>query len=659
MLTKILSEDFLKKYKNKSPNWGFNGLGYIVYKRTYARPKPDGTTEEWHETVARCVEGAQSIGAGYTKLEAERLYDLVFNLKCNFAGRMLWQLGAPTVARYGGASLLNCWFVSMNEPEDFCFVFENLMLGGGVGFSVKRENVHDLPKIKTGINIEHKNTKDADFIVPDSREGWVSLLRNIVQAYFETGKSFTYSTILIRGAGEKIDGFGGTASGPQILVDGMKKITTVLRDREGKKLRSIDVLDINNIIGSIVVAGNVRRSAQIAIGDPDDHLYIRAKNWGDGNIPNWRAMSNNSIYADSFGHISRDIWESGYETDEKTGMAKGEPYGFINLPLSQKYGRLIDGPMKDCKLYPTDKDNCEGFNPCAEITLGDGEACNLCELYINNIDSPEMLNECARLLYKTQKAIWTLPFHYEKTKSIVKKNMRIGLGVTGICQSMHKVEWLDKCYKDLRKYDVEWSKERGWPCSIKLTTIKPSGTLSLLGGSTPGGHPAYSKYYIRRVRMSSTDKLVGYCRGLGYHVEYVKNFDGTESRDTVVVSFPCESGKDAIISKNMTAIEQLELVKKLQTYWADNAVSVTIYYQKSELPGIKTWMKENYELGVKSVSFLLHSEHGFAQAPYEEVTEEKYLELKKLVKPLNSVEIGDTSGSNLDVECAGGACPVR
>ena len=658
MTDKIISDAFINKYKTKTPNWGFNGLGYIVYKRTYARTKDDGTTEEWNETVGRCINGAQSIGAGYTKEEAECLYDLVFNLKCNFAGRMLWQLGAPTVKRYGGASLLNCWFVSMNDIEDFCFVFENLMLGGGVGFSVKREDVHELPKIRSGVSISHQMTKDADFIVPDSREGWVSLVRNIVQSFFVTGKSFTYSTILIRGSGEKISGFGGTASGPKILVEGMDSVIKVLQSREGKKLRSIDVLDINNIIGSIVVAGNVRRSAQIAIGDPDDHLYIRAKNWGEGNIPNWRGMSNNSIYADSFTHISRDVWESGYEVDEVTKMAKGEPYGFINLPLSQKYGRLVDGPMKDSKLYPADKDNCEGMNPCAEITLGDGEACNLCELYLNNIDSQEELNMCAKLLYKTQKCIWTLPFHYEKTKAIVKKNMRIGLGVTGVCQSLDKLEWLDKCYKELRKYDKEWSKARDWPESIKLTTVKPSGTLSLLGGSTPGGHPAYSQYYIRRVRMGSGDKLATICRGLGYHVEYVKNFDGTEKRDTVVVEFPCSAGKDSILSKNMTAVQQLELVKKLQTVWSDNAVSVTIYYRRDELPSIKAWMKENYENGVKSVSFLLHSEHGFIQAPYEEITEEKYNEIIKGVKPLSSAKL-EIAGDNLDVECEGGACPIK
>jgi ribonucleoside-triphosphate reductase len=183
-------------------------------------------------------------------------------------------------------------------------------------------------------------------------------------------------------------------------------------------------------------------------------------------------------------------------------------------------------------------------------------------------------------------------------------------------------------------------------------------TLSLLAGSTPGGHPAYSKYYIRRVRMASGDKLAHVCRNLGYHVEYVKNFDGTDKRDTVIVSFPCCAGDSSIISKDMSAIQQLELVKKLQTIWADNSVSVTIYYRKEELSGIKTWMKDNYEMGVKSVSFLLHSDHGFVQAPYEEITEEVYLETLKGVKSISSVKL-EIAGSNLDVECEGGSCPVK
>jgi len=659
MSTEIISEAFASKYSKKQPNWGFNGLGYIVYKRTYARLKEDGKTEEWHETIRRCINGAQKIGANYTQEEAEQLFDLIFNLKCNYAGRMLWQLGTPTVDHFGANSLLNCWNVSMNSIRSFLFLFENLMLGGGVGFSIRREDIHELPRIKKGVNITHKNTKDADFIVPDSREGWIRLLEKVLEAFFVKGNSFNYSTILIRGAGERIGGFGGIASGPQILLDGIEKINKIFQTREGKKLRSLDVLDICNIIGGIVVSGNVRRSAQIAIGDPDDYLFLRAKNWSLGNIPNWRAMSNNTIYADDFSHISNEIWNNGYMLDPETGFAKGEPYGFFNLPLSQKFGRLKDGPMKDSSLYPTDEDNVVGTNPCGEISLASYECCNLSELYLNNITSKEELILSAKLLYKTQKAIAALPFIHEETNKIVHKNMRLGLGVTGICQSLDKIEWLDACYKELRKFDKEWSKERGWNRSIKLTTIKPSGTLSLLGGSTPGVHPAYSKYYIRRVRMASNDFLVSYCRDLGYHVEYIVNFDGSENHDTVVVEFPCETPDGALFADDMGVIKQLEMVKKLQEVWSDNAVSVTAYYSEEELNNLKKWLAENYENGIKSVSFLLRQKHGFKQAPYEEITKEVYESKKSKVKPI--VIINQNIGDQVleGIECEGGACPIK
>jgi hypothetical protein len=572
---------------------------------------------------------------------------------------MLWQLGTPTVDRFGANSLLNCWNVSMNSIRSFLFLFENLMLGGGVGFSIRREDIHELPRIKKDVNIVHKNTKDADFIVPDSREGWIRLLERVLEAFFVKGKSFNYSTILIRGAGERIGGFGGIASGPQILIDGIEKINKIFQTREGKKLRSIDVLDICNIIGGIVVSGNVRRSAQIAIGDPDDYLFLRAKNWSLGNIPNWRAMSNNTIYADDFSHISNEIWNNGYALDSETGFAKGEPYGFFNLPLSQKYGRLKDGPMKDSNLYPTDEDNVVGTNPCGEISLASYECCNLSELYLNNISSKEELILCARLLYKTQKAIAALPFIHEETNKIVHKNMRLGLGVTGICQSLDKIDWLDACYKELRKFDKEWSKERGWNRSIKLTTVKPSGTLSLLAGATPGVHPAYSKYYTRRIRMASNDPLVSYCRDLGYYTEYVVNFDGSENHDTVVVEFPCETPDGALFADDMGVIKQLDMVKKLQEVWSDNAVSVTAYYSEDELSALKQWLSDNYENGIKSVSFLLRQKHGFKQAPYEEITKEQYEIKKSKVKPITVLNQNIGNDALEGIECEGGSCPIK
>lgn len=469
---------------------------------------------------------------------------------------------------------------------------------------------------------------------------WVKLLSNVLDSYFKTGESFTYSTILVRAAGEPILGFGGTASGPRILVDGIAKICAVFTSRAGKKLRSVDVLDICNIIGSVVVAGNVRRSAEIALGDADDTLFLRAKNWGTGNIPNTRAFSNNTIYADTYDYINNEFW-SGYAS------GGGEPYGLFNLGLSQREGRL--GEDKE--------DNVEGTNPCAEISLASYEFCNLCELFLNNIESREELIEVARLLYKTQKAITQMPYLHPESEEIVHKNARIGIGVTGICQSLDKLEWLSDAYLAIRAYDKQWSKERGWPESIKISTIKPSGTLSLLAGATPGVHPAYAQYYIRRVRMSSEDALVALCRNAGYAIEYARRYDKTEDYGTVIVSFPCQTPEGALLAENMTAIRQLELVKEMQTIWSDNAVSVTVYYREEELAAIKDWLKENYETGIKSVSFLLHSEHGFDQAPYEAIDYKKYMALKDNIDYTYVSAIG--SGLLDDLECATGICPVR
>jgi ribonucleotide reductase alpha subunit len=549
---------------------------------------------------------------------------------------MLWQLGTDTIKRIGASSLLNCWFVAIRDPKDFCFLFDQLMLGGGVGFSVRREDIYDLPRIKSGVCITHERTADADFIVPDSREGWVSILREVLDSFFSSAESFSYSTLLIRPKGAPIKGFGGFASGPTVLVEGLEKICKVLHERENKKLRSVDALDIANIIGSVVVAGNVRRSAEIALGDPDDVLFLRAKRWDLGNIPTWRAMSNNSIYADNYSHIMEHVWD-GYS-------GNGEPYGFFNLPLSRREGRLGD-PVKD---------NCEGLNPCGEQALASYECCNLSELYLNRIESEDQLIECASLLYKTQKAVAAANYHYPETNAIVHKNFRIGLGVTGLCQSEAKLAWLSPAYKSLRRLDKEWSKERGWNTSIKLTTVKPSGTLSLLAGATPGVHPAYAPYYLRRIRLSTDDKLCAELRSLGYEIAYHRHQDGTPDHSTSVVEFPCYSGA-ATVAAEMTAVKQLELVKKIQAEWSDSAVSATVYYKKDELQSIREWLKEHYTNGIKSISFLLHEGHNFVQAPYEEITKEQYEERIKKLKPIQTLSSGDV----IVEECDKAGCPIR
>ena len=644
MSDSILSEDFVNSYADKDIPWGFNGMGEIVYKRTYSRDIESlGRKEYWHETIARCIEGAQAIGAGYTKEEAERLFDYIFNLKGIFAGRSLWQLGTPLVEKMSGVSLVNCWMTTISKVEDFQFLMDHLMVGGGVGFSVERAVVHDMPKVKHVDHITHEKTNDADFIVADSRQGWSALLGKVLDSYFHTGKSFTYSTVLIRGFGAPLKTFGGTASGPEVLIEGMADIGKILSAREGKKIRSVDALDICNIIGKIVVAGSARRSAQIAIGDPDDFLYLRAKNWAKGDIPAWRGNSNNSIFADSYDEIIDEFWK-GYD-------GTGEPYGLINRDLIRKNGRLGE-KVNDKAVI--------GTNPCGEIGLEDGEPCNLAEIFLPNIESKEELIDLSQLLYKTQKAITTLDYPYAKSQAVISKNRRLGQGITGWLQSTEEqLSWIDDCYKELKKYDAEWSSSLGINPSIKLTTVKPSGTLSLLAGVTPGIHPAYSEYYVRRVRMGSGDPLVNYCREKGYDVQYDVGLDGKENHTVCVVSFPCQTPEHATLAKDLTAIEQLEWVVKAQSEWADNNVSVTVYYRKEELPEIQEWMKKNYKNRLKSVSFLLHSDHGFALAPYEEIDEKQYLNLKGKIKS-DVTYVDSVNEFSLDnLECADGACPIK
>lgn len=627
--------------------WG--PVGYITFKRTYARRlkehDPDSSTEEFEDTVNRVVKACdKQLNVGFTEVEEIRLKEIIMSLKGSVAGRFLWQLGTKTVDNLGLLSLQNCAFTLVNEPiRPFTWTMDALMLGSGVGYNIQREYVYELPKPKR-VRITRQDTKDADFIVPDSREGWVELLERVMEAHFITGKGFSYSTICVRGKNSPIKGFGGLASGPEDLCWGMSEISKIINARAGKKIRPIDCLDIMNIIGMIVVAGNVRRSAQIAIGDMDDLQYLNAKRWDLGNIPNWRAMSNNSVVCNDFSKLPEQFWQ-GY-------LGNGEPYGLINLNLARSIGRVGDTRYPDPDVG--------GFNPCAEQSLVDKETCCLAETFLPNISSIEELKEVVTYLYRINKHSLALGCHLTETEEIVHKNMRMGIGITGYLQATDEQRsWLKEVYEYLREYDAEYSRKHNWPTSIKLTTIKPSGTLSLLAGVTPGCHPGYSQYHIRRIRMASNIPLVDLCRKHGYHVEYQRNFDGSDDKNTVVVSFPSKFPSHTKVAKDMTAVDQLEVIKELQTNWSDNAVSCTIYYKKDELSSIQNWLHTHYNDNVKSVSFLLHSEHGFEQAPLEEITEDQYNEMIIKCRPVSSIDEIDDKSILDSFECEGGVCPVK
>lgn len=296
----------------------------------------------------------------------------------------------------------------------------------------------------------------------------------------------------------------------------------------------------------------------------------------------------------------------------------------------------------------------------AEQSLEDKETCCLAEIFLPNINTKEELFSVAQNLYRICKHSLSLHCHNLETEEVVHRNMRMGLGITGYLMSTDEQKsWLSECYEFIREYDKVYSAERGWPASIKLTTVKPSGTLSLLAGVTSGGHPAYSEYYIRRIRIASDSKLVDVCRQSGYPVEYVRNFDKTEDRRTVVVEFPCKTPAHATFAKDLGAVDQLKVVQQLQRDWSDNAVSVTIYYTLPELPAIQAWLAENYTDTVKSVSFLLHNDHGFDQAPLEEITREEYEVRKATVRPIAHVTFNEDDISADQIGCVAGVCPLK
>jgi len=628
----------------------FGPIGYITFKRTYARrldeENPESETEEFHDTIDRVINSCRTqLNVGFTKEEEKEFSEILLKLKGIVAGRFLWQLGTQTVDKLGLLSLQNCAFTVVNHPIlPFTWAMDALMLGSGVGYNIQKKHVYELPKLKDKIEIKRVDKNDADFIVPDSREGWVKLLGKVLKAHFYSGKGFTYSASMIRSKGAPIRGFGGISSGPEELCWGISEIHKILNSKANDKLSPVDCLDIMNIIGFIVVAGNVRRSAQIAIGDHTDIDFLKAKRWDLGPIPNWRAMSNNSVMCSDIEKLGDEFWQT-YE--------QGEPYGLINVKLAKRIGRVGETQYPDIEV--------EGFNPCAEQGLADKETCCLAEIFLPNIESSEELLKVAKYLYRVNKHSLALKCHQPDTQNIVHKNMRMGIGVTGVAQCPeYKLEWLGMVYEELRKYDELYSIKHGFPKSIKLTTVKPSGTLSLLAGVTPGAHPSPAgPYYIRRVRVASNSPLIELCRSNGYFIEHQRNFDGSTDSNTMVVEFPCSVPEETPIGSNFSSIEQLELIKKMQTIWSDNSVSASVYYKKENLPEIKKWLIENFKENTKTISFFLYKNSGFDQAPYETISKERYDEIISKVKQITSISnVEENSVQGID-ECTNGSCPIK
>jgi len=636
-----IDPSFTRAYRHRQPDWGFNGLGYVVYKRTYARRLPSGRAEEWVDTLTRVVDGAQAIGAGLEPAEAASLFDHAFNLRALPGGRLLWQLGTANNTRLGGDSLVNCWWTLLRAPADFGFLMNQLMLGGGVGFSVRAADVAALPPVRpaAGPLVTEVALGEADEVVADTREGWAQLVVRLLETYLGQRPPFAFSAALVRPAGAPIRTFGGTAAGPGVLLDGVRRLQEILLARAGRRLRPVDVLDLANVLGHVVVAGNVRRSAQIAIGDPGDREFLAAKRWAAG-APAWRAMSNNTVAAGHPDDLGDEFWED--------YLGEGEPYGLLNLEAARTWGRAGEArPDPDVT----------GVNPCAEVPLAHHEPCNLAELFLPRLASLEQAWEAAAGLYKVQKAVAALPYLDPVTREVVGRHRRLGLSVSGTAQATpEQLSWLPVLYERLRALDRAWSEKRDWPESIRLTTVKPSGTLSLLAGVTPGCHPGFARFHVRRLRLAADDPLVGYCERLGLPPAEA---DLVVPR-TAVVEFPAALPAGTwTIDGRAEPIRQLEHQLWLQRHWADNAVSASTYFDPEQLPEVQAWLRRHWG-ELKTVSFFRRAGHGFAQAPLEAIDELEYARRRAALRPAEAPGEAGIGDGPLEVAgCEAGACPAR
>jgi adenosylcobalamin-dependent ribonucleoside-triphosphate reductase len=628
-----ISDNFIDTYKRKKPPFGFNGLGELVYMRTYSRLKEDGTKESWYETVRRVVEGAYSMqkehidayhlgwNAWKAQKSAKDMYDRIFNMKFLPPGRGLWAMGTDVTRSRGlYAALNNCAFVSTATIKEdlskpFTFLMDASMLGVGVGFDTKGAD----QLVVKGCN---KKRQDEHIVIADTREGWVDSLKSLLESYFLNTGEVTFDYSNIRPEGAPIKGFGGVSSGYKPLEDLHVDVRNILNKNTGDPISITTIVDIMNLIGKCVVSGNVRRTAEIVFGDPSSEEYLNLKNYAvNKHRDQYGWTSNNSVYAD-LGMDYSDIAERIVDN--------GEP-GLAWLENMQAYSRIRNG--KDNKDH-----RAAGGNPCLEQTLESYELCCLVETFPHNHSDFEDYAKTLKAAYLYAKTVTLGKTHWPETNRVMLRNRRIGCSVSGVAQFLthrgqHELRnWLNRGYDIIQDYDKIYSDWLAVPRSIKTTSVKPSGTVSLLAGATPGMHYPESRFYIRRMRLAKGSELVPPLEKAGYKIEPAFGSEDT----TVCVEVPIDVGAGIRTVSDVSMWEQMSLAAMLQECWADNQVSCTVTFDPEKEGDSIVDALNYFQYRLKGISFLPKVAVGvYQQMPYEEITEEQYKKMVANVKPFS------------------------
>ena len=618
----------------------------FIHTSRYARwLEKEGRRETWGETVQRYMENVVYPKAGDDSY-INQMRDAILSLEIMPSMRAMMTAG-PALQRDNTAGY-NCSYLPVDDPKSFDEAMFILLCGTGVGFSVERQFVSKLPEVPELYN------SDTTVVVKDSKEGWAKALRQVI-ALLYSGEIPKWDVSAVRPAGARLKTFGGRASGPAPLIDLFNFVIAKFKEAQGRKLSSIECHDIMCKIGEVVVVGGVRRSAMISLSNLSDDRMRHAKSgaWWENNPQ--RALANNSTSytekpdAVSFMREWMALVESG----------SGER-GIFNRQASKKQAE------KNGRRDPNQE---FGTNPCSEIILRPYQFCNLTEVVVRATDSIETLEQKVRLatiLGTIQSTYTHFPYLRKKWKDNTEEERLLGVSLTGIMDNplmTLKNVGLEKTLEHLRSVAVatnaEWADRLGIPQSAAITCVKPSGTVSQLVDSASGIHARHSHYYIRTVRGDNKDPLTQFMKDMGVPSEACVMKPDT----TTVFSFPVKAPSNAVVTEDMTAIEQLELWLAYQRNWCEHKPSVTINVRKDEWFEVGAFVYKYFD-EMSGVSFLPYNEHTYQQAPYQEVGKSDYEALLAVMPEaidwsrLSEYEKEDTTKSSQTFACTGEVCEM-
>ena len=619
----------------------------FIHKSRYARWLEDeGRRETWEETCRRYVNFFKE-REQLDDESGEEIYNAIHALEVMPSMRCMMTAGEAL--KRDNVAGFNCSYLHIDHPRAFDELMYVLMCGTGVGFSVERNFINKLPEVAETF---HKTS--STIVVSDSKLGWASAFRELI-AMLYAGKLPEWDMNRVRPAGARLKTFGGRASGPEPLRDLFQFCVSIFQKAAGRKLTSIECHDVCCKIADIVVVGGVRRSALISLSNLSDQRMSKAKSgqwWVD---QGQRRLANNSV-----AYTEKPDFEAYLNEMKNLYESKAGERGLFSRVAAQKVA---------ARNGRRDATHDFGTNPCSEIILRSNEFCNLSEVVVRADDTLETLKEKVRkatIIGTLQSSLTDFRYLRVRWKRNTEEEALLGVSLTGImdhailgdANNPELAAWLEEMRDVSIATNKEWAERIGVNQSVAITCVKPSGTVSQLVDSASGIHPRFSKHYIRRVRSDKKDPLALYMEQAGFPVE-----NDVMSPSSVVFSFPVKAPESSTCVKEVGAMEQLALWKAYQNHWCEHKPSVTVYYTDSEYLQVAQWIWDNFDL-CSGISLLPTSDHVYQQAPYEDITEEKYKELLAAMpqnvnwEDLAQFEKEDNTTGSQELACVGGGCDI-